>query len=814
MKLKNVTLELSSKPFFDDTPEMMECVCRTMFQQWGNLTKHADQVSVLLWIADGSEILEYTGDLEQVFEWAYWCGCANPIPARGNETDREKINTHYFPKKYRENARPRTYAWLRELIVVIKRVGLGMLGKPIRVGAIFDNGPEFAISNFKYKKHPEIAQADTIFKGSFVTCNSTLHYDPQPYAAFSGGVPKGTTLGDFLGAQFKLFAQDMGYDYIWLSNGMGFGTETWGIKGALFDKSSFYPEKADEAAGTMLQFWRDFTRHWPADKIETRGSNFSAGVELASDAAPLKELYEEFKIVPPVNSPWAALNFNSGLELAAWMSHVAVLPGDTFPYRFYPHDPWFMNSPWLDRYGREPWDIYLPLGVSRIDEKGQTWAPNSVAFLTIDDTLGRMPDQVPEEVIPHIKQALRHAPDRPGPFVWLYPFFEYSEMVRGVKRRPDIVFNEDMFLGEAIQQGIPLNTVVSTDNFRTLMAQGSNLLGAAVIVAPVSSYASVESFIGRGGQVLFYGSLADAPEELLKTLGLRNTYAISGDFDIACSDEDDQCLNGGFATCIHVHEQFSGGGLTEVIDAQDGSVIELARADSKHFGESRTIAMVRHLSNRQRVGFVRSLLPSDSVINSDSIRFDYAGKDLVYPVEKLMRNALAQFGWNIRYEIYKARDTFPRLCVSRHNNAFYFSVFAPNTGAKIEISTPYGAPILDELETLVSGDVTHWYPGKSWHKECRCFIRQNGEGMVSCKIMMAAYPEYQERRCYFDLKDADVVFFPPEESMERFEMVQTGSRSIVEGVLSEIPLDYELKKDSNGAQVVVRGVTGNLCVSW
>lgn len=48
MNLKNVTLELSSKPFYDDTPEMMERVCRTMFRQWRNMTDTADQVSMLL----------------------------------------------------------------------------------------------------------------------------------------------------------------------------------------------------------------------------------------------------------------------------------------------------------------------------------------------------------------------------------------------------------------------------------------------------------------------------------------------------------------------------------------------------------------------------------------------------------------------------------------------------------------------------------------------------------------------------------------------------------------------------------------------
>ena len=82
------------------------------------------------------------------------------------------------------------------------------------------------------------------------------------------------------------------------------------------------------------------------------------------------------------------------------MSHVAELPDERFPFRFYIHDPWFMNSPWLDRYGREPWDLFQPLSIGRIDGKGRVSMANSVAMLSVDDTWGRMPDQVPREVIP------------------------------------------------------------------------------------------------------------------------------------------------------------------------------------------------------------------------------------------------------------------------------------------------------------------------------------------------------------------------------------------------------------------------------
>ena len=55
----------------------------------------------------------------------------------------------------------------------------------------------------------------------------------------------------------------MGFDYIWLSNGFGFGMETWGATGAIFDGCDFAPEKAEEVRRAMHDFWRDFRRECP-----------------------------------------------------------------------------------------------------------------------------------------------------------------------------------------------------------------------------------------------------------------------------------------------------------------------------------------------------------------------------------------------------------------------------------------------------------------------------------------------------------------------------------------------------------------------
>src|SRR5690606_15067246 len=96
-RLRDVQLEMSLKPFYDDSPETRERVCTEIFTQWQALWRHAQSVSILLWIAEGSEILEYTGDAEEVFEWARYQGAPNrhrwemPAKSVGNDPDHAGI---------------------------------------------------------------------------------------------------------------------------------------------------------------------------------------------------------------------------------------------------------------------------------------------------------------------------------------------------------------------------------------------------------------------------------------------------------------------------------------------------------------------------------------------------------------------------------------------------------------------------------------------------------------------------------------------------------------------------------------------------
>ena len=62
--LRRVTLELSSKPFVDDTEETARKVADHLFSQWLPLLREADEVAVLLWTSDGSELLTWSGNEE------------------------------------------------------------------------------------------------------------------------------------------------------------------------------------------------------------------------------------------------------------------------------------------------------------------------------------------------------------------------------------------------------------------------------------------------------------------------------------------------------------------------------------------------------------------------------------------------------------------------------------------------------------------------------------------------------------------------------------------------------------------------------
>ena len=173
-------------------------------------------------------------------------------------------------------------------------------------------------------------------------------------------------------------------------------------------------------------------------------------------------------MAPPPNSPWAALDGDFGLELVGYMSKIAEIPGDRYPFRYYTHDPWWLNSPWLDRYGREPHDIYLPMSVARVTGTGETAPPTDILFLTIDNSYGEMPVEVPNEVIPH---SAGRADARPaGPRRGCIPSTSTTTTFGDAPRVDEVLFGDWFMRGRSIW--FPVNTATTTANLPAPAAAG------------------------------------------------------------------------------------------------------------------------------------------------------------------------------------------------------------------------------------------------------------------------------------------------------------------------------------------------------
>ncbi len=697
--MKNLTIEVSLKPFYGLDDNATRSVCAEALGQWRALVRHAEQVSILFWASDGSEILEYAGDLDAPMEWARYIGNGNAHVHPTIAADPEGRSLHARSYLYRPDAPPLTY---RRLAAIAQawREALAAIGKPSHIGLAFDPGGEFAPSDFKYKRHREICLADTMGKASFVCCYGILNAEMHAYAAFPDGIPQGTSFGTFLGRQFRALARDAGLDYIWFSNGFGFGMETWMTAGPLFDGEKFSPEKATETRDRILQFWKDFRKECPDFGIETRGTNLGTATDLASDATPLRELYEGgFDFVPPPNSPWAALNGDFGIELAGYMSRIAELPpGQEARFRFYLHDPWWLNSPWLDRYERQPHDIYLPLAVGRVDSEGRTRGAQTMSLLTIDDSYGRMPETVPNESIPHLLRAWNERPDAAGPIVWLYPFDELHDAMFGDSPSPERLFHNDWCVREMLNDGLPVNTVMSTRTLAALGPRALEVLAGRILLAPTPLDTEAEkqllTWVDGGGDLLLYGPL-DAAPILRERLGLAAAEPLSGPFDVVCDlPLLDEFQTGEAARTFEHRPLMSGGSLTEcALPGHQPSAVAVRD------GDRRALVAGFQTAAGGRVHWLRAPLPltmkkGDHLPAPDN-------RASIFSFTELARQVLGDWGWQVGVHAVNREQRRPVLTLHRHDNGWFFSGYMPDTTVETSLGTPWRLDCLDDETAFV-----------------------------------------------------------------------------------------------------------------
>jgi hypothetical protein len=809
-RFNNITLEMSLKPFKKNDKAYIREVANEVFVQWSSLLRYADTVSVMLWTGDGSELLDYRGNLNQPLEWARYVG--NPNTEHEVGSGPQELSIHERAYLYMENPPKYSYEDLKFIVQTLKEIGNKIAGIPVLVGTTFDPGPEFAKSDFKYKKHPEILGGSAMGHKTFVSCYSVLKADKQSYAGFPKGIPENTPFGTFLGRQSQHFMSDLGFDFIWFSNGIGFGAEGWSATGAIFNGKGFEQDKMEGLIAKIGEFWTLFRKECPKFQIQTRGTNLSVGSDLARDAVDLKNIYKgKFNMLPPPNSPWAALDGDFGLELVGYMSRMADLPDNRFPFRYYIHDPWWLNSPWLDRYGREPHDIYLPLSVCRIDVNGKIGIPTHLNFLTIDDSYGNMPLQVPNEVTPHILKARMDAPTAPGPLVWVYPFDEYHDWAYRFKDRLPEIYYGDWFIRQAINNGLPLNTVISTTSFQAVIAKKPDIFKESVLItiAPETG-SSLEKalirFVENGGKLIVFGPVDHSSVTFTDFLNLKNISPLEGEFKIL-SDEMPDILEAPYPKILNHRSLFNSGGIKTVLkNTQDSDTRKLVEVEQS--GSKRDIVWVRNKAEWKggKVIYLRGT-NSCSFTGGRLLTSDNPEKWFIGPL--YLRYALNEFDINCSVEKQDPSIKSPVLTIARSENAFIFSGYNPGNTVKLKFKMPQGAPLLLGLETkLEKGNSTYVMP-TAWNRECRIFVEQN-EGIVACKELHSGQVGITKRFQVIGLKNATVRIYPKEEvTVQSFHAYINSNYPWKTG---QAP--FKSGDEKIGKHFVVENVTGELVVSW
>ena len=796
-RLENVTLEISAKPLFQKDDAFVLDVFRNVFRHWWTLLKDAEHVSLLWWLSDGTDILEYDGNMDTVIEWGMWQGFAHPtVKAPDKDPNGDTILTN--PRLYRPNPVKLSYGDLKRIVALMKQAAREVLDAALEVGIPFDPGSEFCRSPFRYERHPEML----LETGAHIRCidaTGKLAADPSHFAGFPDGLPEGTPFGTFFGRQAQHYMQDLGFHYIWFSNSFGYGRSPYAFGGAgqFFDGETYTPAGNTEVRDAVFGFWKLFRAECPERRIECRGTDFTVGMNLVNHATPYAELYSgDLNITPPPNTPWPALTQNHGLALAGYLSRISAFRGERFPFRYYTTDPWFCNDPWMDRWERNPHDIYLSTAIARMDEAGRVQTINDIRFLSIDTSWGDIPEQVPDEVIPHIKRAVKHAPDAVPPVVWVYPFEEYGHYTFDQPERIAEPMAGDLFIQHALNHGLPMSGVVTTAAFAR--SEGNAYTGS-VLVTPVPVARSdwekaLLAHVERGGSLICYGPTDHASGDWLRLLGLAHAAPVHGDLDLQLTADIDSYEKGAPATRCHHNTALSAGGIREIADGANVLAMAGERVEASINGRA---SWVRGTSSVTVAGMKgRNLSPHQAT--------DF------YPCEILMRQALARLGWEVAVRREAPSQVSTHLMLSRCRNGFMIAGYSPDDSVAFGLRAPLGAPILPGRNTRLD-DGKAIVPVNRWfHEECRVFVEQDSGrvGLHANPIHVSIY----RRRWWMDgLENATVRFFPETGCEGRTSVLLNSDKWLT--AIGD-PLDVRTVESIHGTYLEMHGVTGDLTFAW
>jgi hypothetical protein len=766
--VKRIALELSLKPFGRDDGRTYEQCAYKVLTAWRPLLEAAEEISFMLWVADGSEILEWSGNLDQPLEWARYIGFCNSsfqvYDARHHKPDRNAI-------LFADNLRELQYRDLKSIVKTLRLLAADIYSKPVTIGATFDPGPEFAESPFKYSKHPEIIVPPRLSgRPTFpmVDAGAYLHADSDKYATYPEGIPEGESFARFLGRQISAYCRDIGFDYIWLSNGFGFSAVAWDYLGPGFDGENYYPAERAQRLQQFKRAWDDLYQANPNFPMEVRGSNFAAGMDIAKDGVDFRWLYDSGYIrLPPPNSPWGALNFDFGLEIAGFLSRIVRSPKGVYLFRYYPNDPWFWQNPWTDTFYGEPYDIYLPLSTGVINNKGEVLTPSVINILTGDTEFGETDPLTAVQVASHIRTALNNRPDDVGLVTWIYPFDAYHDLAStGADGQAEVFFG-DWFVRSLINNGLPVSTVSTISAFNAYLDSRDETPSTVILMATAAagtaqSAQHLFTWLSMGIPVFLYGPATSLHKDILDVLDITLTEPLDGEFRLVqsgCPEAD--------ATLIFHDSVGSAGGLASQCrgNSSFGPVKQLYHASSAA-GERSYCHQVS--VNGTELFWLRGTNLFDTRPATSHLALKPGIRHPQYfDPGRLGAVILARLGYFIDVRC-EAEQNDALLLFSRHDNAWYLNGYAVSPVGHVNLKFVDGAPVFHATHTKLTNGASNYPLARTIRYECRIFVQQN-EGIIGCDTR-ARDEHHKELSLHITgLEDASVTFLPPKGFPVTFE---------------------------------------------